>query len=652
MREIQKGATSITLNIVLRDSTTGLGKTGLIFSDITGSYTRNRAARTAITMATLASASAAWSSGGFVEIDATNCPGLYRFDVPDAAFATGVRNVVISAKATGAITEHEEVVLTGWDNQDAVRGGLTALPNAAAGATGGLACLVAFGGTATAGAASTVTLPSPASTVADFYKGLEVSIIGGTGIGQSRIITAYSGTTKVAIVSRGWRTNPDNTSVFQIKGFDFQPTTSVVGGFVQAATGTTLTLPASASAVDNYYNGALMAITGGTAVGQTRVVKSYNGTTKVVTVARPFDTTPDTTSVVVVLQAAQPAIDTNLAVDVANVNTGAIVNSSFAVDSITSASLSTGAATEIAGAVWDEARTSHTTAGSFGQGVASVQGSLTGSVGSVTGNVGGNVIGSTASVTAAVTVGTINANVITATSIATDAITAAKIAADAIGASELATDAVTEIQAAVAAGSVASVVGAVGSVTGNVGGNVVGSVGSIATGGIVAGSFAVDSITSGALSNGAADEISDHVWDEVLSGHLTAGTTGAGLNSASSAGDPWGTALPGAYGSGTAGNIIGTNVNATISSRSTVTTAQVNAEVVDALNVDTYAEPSAVPAATATLAAKIGFLMSLARNKITQTATTQLLRNSGDTATIATSTDSDDGTTFTRGGFV
>jgi len=78
----------------------------------------------------------------------------------------------------------------------------------------------------------------------------------------------------------------------------------------------------------------------------------------------------------------------------------------------------------------------------------------------------------------------------------------------------------------------------------------------------------------------------------------------------------------------------------------------VKTQVTDALNVDTYAEPAAVPAATATLVAKIGFLMAKARNKVTQTATTQLLRNDGDAATIATSTVSDDGTTFTRGKFV
>jgi hypothetical protein len=76
---------------------------------------------------------------------------------------------------------------------------------------------------------------------------------------------------------------------------------------------------------------------------------------------------------------------------------------------------------------------------------------------------------------------------------------------------------------------------------------------------------------------------------------------------------------------------------------------RVNAEVLDVLNVDTFAEPSAVPAATSTLVAKIQWLFALARNKITQNATTQTLRNDADSASIGTSTVSDDGTTMSRG---
>ena len=88
-----------------------------------------------------------------------------------------------------------------------------------------------------------------------------------------------------------------------------------------------------------------------------------------------------------------------------------------------------------------------------------------------------------------------------------------------------------------------------------------------------------------------------------------------------------------------------------ISNLNNISAAQVNAEMVDVLATDTYAETT-VPAATASLAAKIQWLATIARNKITQTATTQLVRNDADSATLGTSTVSDDGTTFTRGEFL
>lgn len=65
-------------------------------------------------------------------------------------------------------------------------------------------------------------------------------------------------------------------------------------------------------------------------------------------------------------------------------------------------------------------------------------------------------------------------------------------------------------------------------------------------------------------------------WDDILADHLTSGSTGAGLNSASSAGDPWNTALPGAYGAGTAGFIVGTNLDALITSRMATYTQPTN----------------------------------------------------------------------------
>lgn len=87
-------------------------------------------------------------------------------------------------------------------------------------------------------------------------------------------------------------------------------------------------------------------------------------------------------------------------------------------------------------------------------------------------------------------------------------------------------------------------------------------------------------------------------------------------------------------------------LDAAVSSRATP--AQVNTEVLDVLNTDTFAESGGVVAATASLVAKVGWLCTLARNRITQTASTQTLRNDADNADIATAAVSDDGTTAER----
>lgn len=161
----------------------------------------------------------------------------------------------------------------------------------------------------------------------------------------------------------------------------------------------------------------------------------------------------------------------------------------------------------------------------------------------------------------------IAANAITATAIAANAITSAKIATDAIGAAQLAADAVTEIQAGLAtATAVADVQTDVDNIqtrlpTSLVSGRIDASVGAMAT----------DTITSAALAASAVGEIADGVWDEPLAGHLAAGSTGEALNAAGGAGDPWITNLPGAYTAGQAGFILGTNLDALVSSRATAT---------------------------------------------------------------------------------
>jgi len=71
-------------------------------------------------------------------------------------------------------------------------------------------------GTAQAGGAATITLDTSASATNDYYNGDMLMIVGGVGAGQTRVITDYDGSTKVATVNASWSTNPDSTSRYVI----------------------------------------------------------------------------------------------------------------------------------------------------------------------------------------------------------------------------------------------------------------------------------------------------------------------------------------------------------------------------------------------------------------------------------------------------
>lgn len=138
---------SVYFYIVQDASATSPGEpvTGLLFSDIetggSASYVRQGALRTDLTLITLSGASATHADGGFILVDDTNMPGLYRCDYPDAAFATAVDQVmlqIVVASGKNAVASPIFVEITDVDFRDSIRGGMTALPNAAADGVGGL----------------------------------------------------------------------------------------------------------------------------------------------------------------------------------------------------------------------------------------------------------------------------------------------------------------------------------------------------------------------------------------------------------------------------------------------------------------------------------------------------------------------------------
>ena len=141
-RTFKAGVTSQTVDVFIMDSssTIGAGLSGLAFNTAgLKAYYRKGAtgSATAITLATQ-TVGGAWSSGGFVEIDATNMKGVYRLDVPDTVFASSPWATLYLYGATNMAPVALELEIVAIDPFDAVRLGLTALPNAGAEAAVGL----------------------------------------------------------------------------------------------------------------------------------------------------------------------------------------------------------------------------------------------------------------------------------------------------------------------------------------------------------------------------------------------------------------------------------------------------------------------------------------------------------------------------------
>lgn len=90
-----------------------------------------------------------------------------------------------------------------------------------------------------------------------------------------------------------------------------------------------------------------------------------------------------------------------------------------------------------------------------------------------------------------------------------------------------------------------------------------------------------------------------------------------------------------------------TTIPGLIAALNDISTAEVNAQVVDALATDTYAEPTGVPGATVALATKIGYLYMALRNQVTVTATKKTFFDDSGAAEWEKDL-SDDGTTYTE----
>lgn len=121
-QEVKIGQTDYTVLILIRD-TAGAAKTGLTNASagIDVCYTRvetdndvvlTAGAPVALATPALTDVHLDW---GFLQVDATNAPGLYRLDIADGVFAAGAWAAVVSLIATGIDPVHIEFVLVPVD---------------------------------------------------------------------------------------------------------------------------------------------------------------------------------------------------------------------------------------------------------------------------------------------------------------------------------------------------------------------------------------------------------------------------------------------------------------------------------------------------------------------------------------------------------
>ena len=400
MIPIKAGTTDVSAILRFLDATDGTPELGVsaATAGLVIEYRRELGADTAITPSNASAVDAAHSDGAFIHIG----DGYYRIDLPDAACASssGIRGVLVHAVATSMVGVGSYLVLTGYDPYDTVRAGLTALPNAAADAAGGLPISDAGGldmdaiGTNAAGATSNALVASSNALVANATAGVASSnalvassnalLANATaGAASSNALVASSNallanTTAGAASSNALVAN-SNALLVLADTNDIQtrlPAALVSGridasvgavaanaitaaaiadgaidratlaadtglqsirsGTAQAGGSTSIAVDSGASAVNDFYNNTYIYLTGGTGVGQARFISEYDGSTKIATVNSVWATNPSSDS------------------------TFAII----AFSTLPGASAPTAA--EVADAVWDEAQADHTSAGTFG----------------------------------------------------------------------------------------------------------------------------------------------------------------------------------------------------------------------------------------------------------------------------------------------
>jgi hypothetical protein len=554
-REVKAGVVDQTIDIFVNDSTstTGAGLTGLVFNTASLVCYYRKGATGAVTQLTLATqtVTGAHSDGGFVELSSANMPGMYRLDLSDTMVAaTGMLTIMLKG-ATAMAPVAIELEIVAVDKFDTVRMGLTALPNASAEAAGGLYTRGTGAGQINQDANGRVDTRSV---------DMATDVITAASIQANAITDA-----KVA----------SDVTIASVTGA-VGSVTGNVGGNVTGSVGSVVAGVTLADGVDHGGSTAKLRLGSSSATAAFLVTNSAG-----VAVSFQSSTTHGLLAAGGVSGGGHGICATG-GTDSDGFNglgNGTGVGFRSVPDAV---GFGGPTVADIADAVWDEDATGHQTQGSFGQAIGDpvadtdtiwglVNTNLDAAISSrmatytqPTGFLAATFPGGTIANTTNITAGTIT----TVTNL-TNAPTAGDLTAT------MKASVNTEIDTALADVRLDELLAADSDIDGAAPPTVGSVFHELMT--KTAGSFTYDQTTDSLeairdrgdaawiVTAADIDQIVDEVWDELIVSHLGPGSTGAALNAAGSAGDPWTTPLPGAYGAGTAGNIIGNNLDAPVS---------------------------------------------------------------------------------------
>lgn len=379
---VQVNSTSVKATIEAIDSSVatgaGLGSVAFNSSGITAYYFREGdSSSTAISLVTMTIGT--WASGGLILIDGTNMKGLLQVGLPNACF-TALGSVVVYIQGVTNLSPIKiEIQVVSFNPYDAVRMGLTALPNVASGSAGAIPTTGTGSNQISVSSGQVIIQSGTGAGQLNFTSGVvqaDAAKIGGTSqtgrdLGASVLLSSGTGTGQLNITSgvvqadvakiNGVSTSPvtaisANIGTTQPLNFTGTGTSAlvkgdainiggsqaaVIGGYlftnasVPPATlvsisGKVLTFPASTFPSVNCCVGQTLRVSGGTGIGQT--FKIVSNTTNTATIDRTPATNLASDSNCYFKDDSGPALDSNLAVVSASVtgNVGGNVNGNVA----------------------------------------------------------------------------------------------------------------------------------------------------------------------------------------------------------------------------------------------------------------------------------------------------------------------------------